>query len=431
VKTVKSIILFILMMPVMLIVGGAGLKEVTEKLAAKGKLISQIYDEAGEDLDFSKVKCLEGDTTAKVDALKAIDLEVTDLREQRVKLLDAEKTLKAGRELNEEMNQPADEMRHPAKGEPKAEVKSLGQLFVESQAGAEKKGREIALDIDIKSVMSATAGWDPPTIRESRVEVYPVTPISVIDRIPMLTTVRDTIKYMKETTFTNNAAEVLESIQGTLQTYGEGALALTETSDEVEKIAVWLPVTDEQLEDVAGIAGYINSRLTYMIRARLDGQILVGDGVTPNLLGTLNLASVLTQAKGNDPTPDALYKAMTQVRVTGFGEPSDVFIHPNDWQSIRLLSTADGIYLFGSPMEAGPSRIWGVPVTQTTRETENTAVVGDYRGYSNLYVRKGVTVKVSDSHASYFIQGVQAIKAEMRCAMVHYRDTAFCKVTGI
>ena len=236
---------------------------------------------------------------------------------------------------------------------------------------------------------------------------------------------------MKETTFTNNAAEVLESIQGTVQTYGEGALALTETSDEVEKIAVWLPVTDEQLEDVAGIAAYINSRLTYMIRARLDAQILVGDGSTPNLLGTLNLTSLLTQAKGNDPTPDALYKAMTQVRVTGFAEPSIVFIHPNDWQGIRLLTTADGIYLFGSPMEAGPSRIWGVPVVQTTRETENTAIVGDYRGYSNLYIRKGVTLKVTDSHGNYFINGIQAIKAEMRCAMVHYRDTAFCEVTGI
>ena len=432
----KSLFMFVLMMPILLIVGGGGLKELTEKLAAKGKIISQIYDEAGEDLDFSKVKCLEGDTTAKVEALKAIDAEVTDLREERVKLLDIERALKAGRELNEEMNQPAQEMRHPAKGaEGKAEIKTLGELFVEKKVGYELKGREVHLpDIDLKTVMSAGAGWDPPTIRESRVEVYPVAPIGVIDHIPMLTTQRDTIKYMKETTFTNNAAEVLESVQGTLQTYGEGALALTEQSDEVEKIAVWLPVTDEQLEDVAGIAAYINSRLTYMIRARLDGQILVGTGRsvgTPDLVGTLDLASLLTQAKGNDPVPDAIYKAMTQVRVTGFAEPSVVFIHPNDWQAVRLLTTADGIYLFGSPMEAGPSRIWGVPVTQTTRVTENTGIVGDYRGYSNLYIRRGVTLKVSDSHASYFIQGVQAIKAEMRCSMVHYRDTAFCSVTSI
>ncbi len=409
------------------------LKEVTEKLAAKGKVISQIYDEAGEDLDFSKVKCLEGDTTAKLDALKAIDAEVTDLRALRITLLDAEKALKGGRDLHIEMTTPVEQMKHPVKGaEGKAEIKSLGELFMESKVGHELKGREIHLpDVDMKTVMSATAGWDPPTVREARVEVYPVAPINVIDLITMLTTGRDTIKYMKETTFTNNAAEVLESIQGTLQTYGEGALALTEQSDEVEKISVWLPVTDEQLEDVAGMAAYVNSRLSYMLRARLDGQILVGDGTSPNLLGTLSLSALLTQAKGNDPVPDAIYKAITQVRVTGFAEPSVVFIHPNDWQGVRLLTTADGIYLFGSPMEAGPQRIWGVPVVQTVRVTENTAIVGDYRGYSNLYMRKGVTLKVTDSHGNYFIQGVQAVKAEMRVAMVHYRDTAFCQVTGI
>lgn len=424
---IQALCLMVLMLPVMLIVGVSGLKEVTEKLAAKGKQISQIYDEAGEDLDFTKVKCLgDGDTASKVEALKALDVEVTELREERVKLLDAEKTLKAGRDLNIEMNTPAEEMQHPKGGEPKAEQKSLGELFVESKVHTEKKGREVILDIDLKTTMTAAAGWDPEAVRIPRVELYPTAPIAVIDVIPMLTTQRDTIKYMKESTFTNNAAEAAEA-----GAFGEAALALTETSDEVEKIAVFLPVTDEQLEDVAGLGAYINTRLTYMLRTRLDGQILTGDGSTPNLLGTLNLASVQTQAKGSDPTPDAIYKAMTKVRVTGFAEPSVLFIHPNDWQSVRLLRTADGIYIFGSPIEAGPSRIWGVPVVQTTKETENTGVVGDYRGYSALFMRRGVTLKITDSHASLFISGIQAIRADMRVAMVHFRDTAFCTVTGI
>ena len=410
-----------------------GIKELTERLAAKGKIISQIYDEAGEDLDFSKVKCLEGDTTAKIEALKAIDKEVTDLRAERATLLDIEKALKAGRELNEEMNTPAQEMKHPVKGaEGKAEYKSLGEMFVESKVHTDMKGREVFFDVDLKTVMSAGAGWDPPTMREARVEAYPVAPISVIDVIPSKTTQRDTIKYMKETTYTaTNAVEIKESIQGTMASYGEVALAWTETSDEVEKIACFIPVTDEQLEDVPGLSALINERLGYMLRARLDGQILVGDGVAPNLLGTLSLDSLQEQAKGNDPTPDAIYKGMTLVRTVGFAEPSVLFINPTDWQAIRLLTTADGIYLFGSPMEAGPSRIWGVPVVQTTRMTENTALVGDYARYSNLYVKRGVTVKVTDSHASNFTQGVQNIRADMRCAMVHYRITAFSSVTGI
>jgi len=401
------------------------LKELTEKLAAKGKIISQIYEEAGEDLDFTKVKCLEGDTTAKVDALKAIDKEVTDLREERVKLLDIEKTLKAGKELNEEMSKPAEEMHFPGKGSPRAEVKSLGELFMESKAYKEK-GRESLIDIDLKTTMTAAAGWDPEAIRIPRVELYPVRPIAVIDHIPMLTTQRDTIKYMKESTFTNAAAEALENAD-----LAESAIALTETSDEVERMGCFLPVTDEQLEDVAGLAQYLNTRLTYMIRAKLDAQVLEGSGVTPALLGTLYLASLQGQAKSTDPTPDAIYKAFTKVRTVGFAEPSVLFINPNDWQEVRLLTTADGLYIFGSPMDAGPDRIWGVPVVQTMAVTEATALTGDYRGYSNLYMRKGVTLKVTDSHASLFIRSVQVIKAELRCAMVHYRTNAFCKITGI
>jgi len=404
----------------------ASLKELTEALAEKGKLITQVGEEAGDKMDFTKVKCLgEGDNTAKVEKFKEIDKEVTEMRARRVELLDIERALKAGKELNEEMNKPAGAMKFPGKGDTKVEAKSLGELFIESKA-YETKGREAHLDIELKTTMTAAAGWDPEAVRIPRVELYALAPISVIDHVPMLTTQRDTIKYMKETTFTNSAAEAAENAD-----LGESAIALTETSDEVERLGCFLPVTDEQLEDVAGLAQYLNTRLTYMLKARLDSQILTGNGSTPNLLGTLNLASLLTQPKGNDPTPDAFYKAMTQIRATGFAEPSVVFIHPNDWQSIRLLTTADGIYLFGSPMDAGPDRIWGVPVVQTTFETENTGVVGDYRGYSALFLRKGITIKVTDSHASLFIRSVQCIKAEIRVSMVHFRDTAFCSVTSI
>ena len=427
-RLLKSVGLFILMMPVMLIFGLTGLREVTERLAAKGKIISQIYDEAGENLDFDKVKCLEGDTSAKLDALKVIDIEVTELREQRVTLLDAEKALKAGRELNEEMNQPADAMKHPDRGIPQAVVKSMGELFMESKAfqdGRIVKNFEAKLDIDLKTTMTA-GSWDPIAVREARVELFPLAPISVVEHIPMLTTQRDTIRYMRETTFTNTAAEKLENTD-----YIEATLALQEQTDEVERLGVFLPVTDEQLEDVAGMAGYINQRLTYMIRARLDSQILVGDGSTPNLLGTLLLGGLNDQPLSTDSRPDAFYKAMTQVRVAGFAEPSVVFVHPNDWQVIRLLTTADGIYIFGSPMDAGQDRIWGVPVVKTTAMTENTALVGDYRNFSALYTRRGVTLKITDSHASLFIRTVQVIRADMRIAMVHYRIDAFCKITSI
>jgi len=406
------------------------LKELTEKLAAKAKEVNRIYTEAGEDMDFSKVKCIEGDTTAKVEHLRAIDAEVTELKEQRDELIKLDKGRQRAQELAEEMGTPITKITHPGNGDPEPEIKSLGRLFVESKAFTDP-GKEAKVDINLKTTMSASAGWDPFAARIPRVELYPLERISVFDLYPLYTTEYDTIKYMKESTFTQNAWEIAEgSAPGT-----DSAIALTETSDEVEKVITWLPVTDQQLEDVPGLEQYINSRLAYMLKWRIDSQLINGSGTTPYLWGAKNLSSVQTQAKGAYTTPDAFFRAMTKVRgasaATGFAEPSNIIVHPNDWQDIRLLRTADGVYIYGNPTDAGPERMWGVPITVTTAMPENTGHVGDFRGYAALYIKKGITFKVTDSHASYFIYGIQAIKAEIRLAAVYFRDTAFCNVTGI
>jgi HK97 family phage major capsid protein len=251
-------------------------------------------------------------------------------------------------------------------------------------------------------------------------------PVQLLDLLPSRPISSDAIKYMEETTFTNNAAEVAEG-----NTYGEAALALTERTQVVEKVGVWLPVTDEQLEDVVGIQGYLDNRLPFMLRQRIDYQIMQGTGVTPLLQGVINKTSVQTHAKGADVTPDAIYKGMVHVRTTGWATPTAVVLHPNDWQDIRLLRTADGIYIWGSPSDAGPARIWGVPVVECSSCTEGTGVIGDFRMFSEIAYKRGIQVKVTDSHSTYFIEGKQAIRADVRCVIVWYRPEAFCLVTGI
>lgn len=399
------------------------LKQMEEKFAVKQKALYDIFQEAGPDRDMSKIKSLDGDNAAKLEAIQTLNKELNEIGKE----IEAKRSLNSiydgvASAHNEQLKQEA-----LSKTPEKKEVtpKSIGELFYESKA-SEQKHTVKRVDIDTKTLFQTSAGWDPEATRIPRVEMYPLRSLVVSDYIPKGTTDMDTIKYMKETTHTNNAAEAAAGGQ-----YGEAALAYTETSDEVEKIGVWLPVTDEQLEDVSGMTALLNNRLSYMLQARLDSQILNGDGSTPNLLGTVNLASIQTQAKGSDPTPDAIYKAMTAVRATGFAEPSAVFLHPNDWQSIRLLRTADGIYIFGSPQDPGADRIWGKPVVNTTAVTENTGIVGDYLQYSMLFIKRGIEFQVTNAHSDYFIKGKQAIRCDMRCSMVHFRDTAFCTVTSI
>jgi len=408
------------------------LDEKRAELEAKQAALHGIFEEMGEDLDASKVTSIKGDSRVVAAEIRRLNDELSAIGAEVEELQAVAKAGDNVKKIGEFLHAPASAMVHPSGGAGKADVpvKSLGELFVESPEIKAYKGggqSEVAqLDIELKTLFQTGAGWAPETTRTGRVVEYATRPVQVLDIIPQGTTGQAAVVYMEETTFTNTAAEVAEGI-----TSADSVLALTERSSTVRKIASWIPVTDEQLEDVAQVQGYINNRLTFMLRQRLDGQVLIGDGVAPNLMGLCNIVGVQSQALGADPVPDAVYKAMTLVRVTGRAQPGAVVMHPNDWQGVRLLRTADGIYIWGSPSEAGPERIWGLPVVQSDGITENTGLVGDFANCCELAARRGIEIQVSNSHDTYFILGKQAIRADVRVAFPIYRPTAFCKVTGI
>lgn len=283
-----------------------------------------------------------------------------------------------------------------------------------------------SFDIDFKTTFATGAGWAPQAIRTDRVELYPSRPLSVLDIIPTGETTQSAVVYMAENAWTNAAAETAEE-----GSYPAATFTLTETTAPVRKIAVHLPVTDEQLDDVPRARDYIDNRLTYSLRLRLDGQVLVGNGTAPNLLGFLNHGTVQSQAKGTDTVLDAIFKAMTKVRATGFAEPTAIVLHPNDWQEIRLTKTGtEQVYFWGPPAEAGLVTIFGLPVVATPAITEGTALVGAFAPHSELVYRRDVEVQVGYS-TDDFIKGRKTLRADLRVAFAIYRPLAFCKVTGI
>lgn len=407
------------------------LKELRGKITERREKLHKVFEEAGKDMDMSNVKSLEGDLAGKVEAIRAMDAEINDLAKQAEPLEAEEATLQRAQRQAEEYEEGLKGHPLPPKSGTAAAsepAKTLGEVFVESEAGHAEKGNQVEMsDVDLRATLFETgAGWEPEVTRIGRLVEKAVRPIQIIDVIPGGSTSQGSVKFMEEVTFTNAAEETAEG-----GAYAEAALKLAEKSTPVEKIAVFLPVTDEQLEDVPQAQSYVNNRLPFMLRQRLDGQIIAGNGEAPDLEGFLEKEGVQTHAKGADPVPDAIFKAMTKVRVTGRAISGPVIMHPNDWQEIRLLRTADGIYIWGNPSEAGPERIWGQPVVQADVITEGTALTGDFANFSELPLRRGIELKVSDSHSDYFVKGKQAIRADMRVALVVYRPAAFCTVTGI
>lgn len=404
------------------------LAEAQGKLELKRKELAAIFDEAGPEIDLTKVKSVKGTTHDIAAHIRELNEEQTDLGKQVDSLMAVQKAADRAKMAPGTGSREggSDDGHLPI---PQQRTKSIGELFTASDAYKLKQGRvgpECTLDIELKTLMTTTAGWDPEETRTGKVVEFATRPIQVADLIPQTTTSQSAVQYMEETTFTNAAAETAEG-----GTYPEAALAFTEQTSIVRKIPVFLPVTDEQLEDEPQVRGYINNRLPFMIRQRLDLQILVGNGTAPNLKGILSYAGIQTQAKGADPVPDAIYKGIVKVETVGQAMANAVVFNPTDWQGVRLLRTADGLYIWGNPSDAGPERIWGLRVVRAQAETAGTALVGDFANFIELAVRRGIDVQVSNSHSTYFIEGKQAIRADMRAALVMYRAAAFCQVTGL
>jgi len=410
-------------------------KELQAKLDAKRAELAEIFAKAATKQDGQDRYNL---TPVQLDDVKARNTEIDDLAKQIEDLKFADDVYQANAKAIRESNRPASQL--PLGGGQKAggnnqqqkEVKSLGQLFVEAQEYKERrsvKGIEVKLNdfdfLEVKTLMETGAGFAPQAVRTGRVVEYAHRRPVVADLIPQTPTDQSSIVYMEETTSTNSAATRLEGGSA-----GESALVYTERTKAVREIATFIPVTEIQIEDVAQARSLIDNRLMAFLDLTEEAQLLTGDDNAPNLGGFHTVVSQ-SQAKGADPVPDAIYKGMTKVRATGMAEPSAAIIHPNDWQDIRLLRTTDGLYIWGNPSEAGPERVWGLPVVVTTAETENTALLGDFQLYSEIFRRRGANIKVSDSHSDYFIKGKLAIRADKRLTLAIYRASAFCKITGI
>ena len=244
------------------------------------------------------------------------------------------------------------------------------------------------------------------------------------------TTGSKNVEYYIQTTDTDNAAATAEGVAVT-----DSAFVWTLTTDEVETVQTWIPVTRESLDDdqftLSVVKGLLAARLQ-----KLSSQIMLsGTGTTPIPWGVAVRTGVQTQAKGADNAFDAIHKALTLVTVTGDSTPDAVCIHPTDWQNLRLTRTIDGVYILGNPAGEASYNLWGLPVRSTIGVLANgaagTALVGAFGSMAMVVERGGYVVEISTEHSTYFTERKAAIAMSRRFTVAGFRPTAFCKVTGL
>jgi HK97 family phage major capsid protein len=422
----------------------ASLAQINEDMRVLSHDLSEVFKEAGGELDMSKVTRLTGTNEQKAAWIREQHEKINALGVERDRLENLQKIAQLNNHEQRRLTEPVGE-RPPfagangksngsdGEGARMLRTKGLAQVIREHKGYQDLlKGhtRNITIELPVTEfkTLITLSDVNSQAMRQPAVNMA-LEERTVADLMAQSTTDRNSIEYYEETTVTNSATTVAEG-----GTKPESTLDWTLRTEAVRKIATWIPATRESLDDVSFLEGQIRNRLAFFVRRIEEQQLLGGDGTPPNLRGILNRSGIQTQAKGADPTPDTVYKAMQLIRGAagaGFAEPTGVVFHPNDWTAIKLLRTADGIYIWGSPSEDGPDRIWGLPVRQTTAMTENTGLVGAFRPHAEVIRREGVTVTLSTEHSTYFVENKVAILAESRLALAVYRPSAFATCTGI
>jgi len=401
------------------------------ELEATNKKIKKIRDECklGDgSFDLSRTKELDGDSPSRNNSMSTLLTKSHELGVEVDKLADL---VKGMMEFDEGNGEPeAKGMQHP---EPKgANRKSIGEQFIASKEfqacagdGGQKTAKFFIPDVNLKTLMTTSAGYASQAIRTGETEMYRAEALNLWNAIPKRQTSQSSYIYMEETTRTQAAAEKAEAAA-----YAESAFAFTERTVPVEDVGHWLPITRKQLLDVPQIQGIVDSELTLGLQELLEYEAINGSGTTPVLQGMLEKTGINTLSAGGIAPLDAIYQAITKVQKNGLAEPNLVFVNGEDWEPIQLMKTTGGQYIWGHPADIGPMRVWGRKLYSTFRVAQGTGGVGDFSRM--LYAeRMGITIEITDSHASYFISNYYAIRAWTMGCFVWKRPTAFCSITGL
>jgi HK97 family phage major capsid protein len=268
--------------------------------------------------------------------------------------------------------------------------------------------------------------------------------LTVADLLMQGTTDSNTVRYLLETTNTNAAAPVTEGAAKP-----ESTITFTQVDEPVQKVATFLPVSDEMLEDVAQIRSYLDSRLRLFVQHAEEDQLLNGSGTPPALRGLLNRVGIQTGTRAALGTStgetaaastigNAVYAAITNIRINALVEPDGIVMHPTNWMAFKLSKDANGQYYGGGPF-VGPYGVngiageeaWGLRVVVTSRIAANTALVGAFGTMAQVFYRNGLTVEASNGYNDYFQKNLTAIRAEQRLALAVYRPQAFHAITAL
>ena len=302
---------------------------------------------------------------------------------------------------------------------------TLGDRFVQSKAYASLlDGTVTKATLAAASPVATPTGAVPTDYQGIKGE--PELPTVVTAAFPHVPTTSNSISYLKEKAFTNNAAETAEG-----SAKPESKFEFEADDAPVRTVAHFVKVTKQLAADAPALAAYINQRMMYGLNRRIEKQLLVGDGSSQNLSGIFKTGNYTVHGFTEDNMPtgstvlDLIRRCAATMRKAGY-TPNVVFLNPMDFDTLRGMKDSNGNYMMGSPLQAGTDiRPWGLRVIESPEVTEGKFMVADTAMGATIYDRQQPVLEMFEQDSDNVQKNLYTIRCECRLAFAVETPNAF------
>lgn len=380
----------------------ASIEEATSKFNAKAEDALKEAQKSGQ---------LSEETKAAVDKMAS---EFNALRE-------AEKTLKAT---------VGDLEQHVAQmplANAKQVVETVGQQVISAEAlktfAASVEGnKRLSIPVSAALLSVNVPGQIVAPDRLPGIDTQPKQRLFIRDLIAPGRTESNTIYWVQQTGFTNNAKAVAEN---TTKPYSD--IAFAEKITPVRTIAHLFKAAKQILDDMPQLQSTIDAELRYGLKYVEEQEILFGDGTGAHLEGIVPQASAFAAAfaVAHQNGIDDLRLAMLQAQLARFPASGHV-LHFTDWAKIELSKDTLGRYILSNPSALAGPTLWGLPVVATEAAAFlGKFLTGAFNAGAQIFDREDANVVISTENADDFEKNMISIRCEERLALAVKRPEAF------
>ena len=256
---------------------------------------------------------------------------------------------------------------------------------------------------------SSGAGVMPSQPETGGVFAGPAYRPSLLSILPSRRVTRDAVETVKLNGTGDAGAQVLEG-----DTKADVAMDGQLIRNEICTYAATTSASKQVLADAEQLAGAVDSLLRSKVLAKVEAELISGDGSQGHVSGLLDSGSVHVPVSATNAV-DAIGECIASMVDQGY-QPTAIVMSASDWQEIAGERAQDGHYVLAVPTSPAPLTLWGVQVALSAAMPAGTAIVLD-AGFVTVLDREELTVAASEHHADFFSKNLVLIRAECRIGL--------------